>query len=581
MHILIERNTPIPMRDGVLLQADIYRPETLSPVPAIVCRLPYNKDDLFMHMEALPPLRAAEAGYAVVFQDTRGRYASQGDFYPFIHEGQDGYDTIEWVAAQAWCSGAVGMVGASYFGATQWLAAVQQPPHLKALFPVVTSSGYDEHWTYQGGAFQLGFTLLWTLMALAPDTAMRRLPGEDGPRLANRLLASVDHLDELYRRLPLADQPILREAGVADYYFDWLAHETPDAYWQQTQIHPHYPRITVPAFNVGAWYDLFLGGTLENYTGMRRAGGSQAARRGQRLLIAPWCHGNFSADYPHAHFGIMNSSASLDLAGLALQYFAEHLKGQPGSLPEDPVRIFVMGANRWRDEKDWPLPGTRYTPLYLSSQGDAASQGGRLSFDLPGESQSADHYLYDPRHPVPTLGGPTFLPGLRMGLQAGPIDQRPVESRLDVLKYTSEPLQQPLEATGPLTLVLYASSSAEDTDFVARLCDVDTDGASRLLAEGVLRARFRDGLDRPAPLKPGQVYELRINLLATSNLFLPGHCIRLDITSSSFPRINAHPNVIAPLASYTAEDLRPALQSVYHTPLRPSHLLLPIVDEVR
>ena len=213
MRILIERNTPIPVRDGVRLMADIVRPETGMPVPAIICRLPYNKDDLFMHMEAMPPLRALDAGYAIVFQDTRGRYTSDGDFYPFIHEGRDGYDTVEWVAAQAWCSGAVGMVGASYFGATQWLAAVEQPPHLKALFPVATSSGYYDHWTYQGGAFQLGFTLLWALMALAPDTALRQFAGEEGQHLANRLLASVDNLDEMYRRLPLTDQPVLREIG--------------------------------------------------------------------------------------------------------------------------------------------------------------------------------------------------------------------------------------------------------------------------------------------------------------------------------------------------------------------------------
>ena len=339
--------------------------------------------------------------------------------------------------------------------------------------------------------------------------------------------------------------------------------------------------MLVPAFNIGAWYDLFLGGTLENYSRMRLEGGSQAARSGQRLLVAPWCHGNFSADYPHYHFGMMNSSASIDLAGLALKYFDEHLKGLPPSLTEDPVRIFVMGANCWRDEKDWPLPGTRYAPLYLSSNGDAATRGGSLSFQLPAETEPADHYLYDPRNPVPTLGGPTFLPGLRMGLNAGPLDQRPAESRQDVLKYTSALVEQPLEVTGPLTLVLYASSSAEDTDFVARFCDVDPQGVSRLLAEGVLRARFRGGLDRPEPLNPGQVYELRINLLATSNVFLPGHCIRLDITSSSFPRINAHPNVIAPLAEYTCEDLRVAVQTIYHSPLQPSHLLLPIVDKQR
>lgn len=564
------------MRDGARLAADVYRPETARPLPAILVRLPYNKDDLFMHTEAVHPVRAAEAGYAVVYQDTRGRFRSEGSFYPFVAEGRDGYDTVEWLAAQPWCDGNIGMAGASYFGATQWLAAVEQPPHLKAIFPIVTSSEYYEGWTYQGGAFQLGFALLWTLTSLAPDAASRLAGGgAAGEQAAARLLQTADEIEKLFPRLPLGDLPDL--SRVAPYYRDWIKHESRDDYWEPLAINRRYGRVRVPAFHVGAWYDLFLKGTLENYRGMRREGGSPEARQGQRLLIAPWSHGNFSGEFPGLRFGTQASAAGLDLCGLTLGFFDRHLKGLSGQEDGPPVRLFVMGANRWREEAGWPLPGARSTAFYLHSAGEAGGEGGSLSLEPPAV-EPLDHYLYDPRCPTPTLGGPTFLPGLRWGACAGPQDQRPVESRPDVLTYTSEPLQAPLEVIGPLQVNLWAASSAEDTDFVARLCDVAPDGTSRLLAEGILRARYREGFERPLPLIPGQPALFRIDLAATANLFLAGHRIRVDICSSSFPRFSAHPNLLKPLAEIVESDLTPAWQQVYHQADYPSHILLPLIE---
>jgi putative CocE/NonD family hydrolase len=575
--ILVDRNVPIPMRDGVRLKADIYRPDTPQPLPVILCRLPYNKDDPYMQIEAVNPIRAAEAGYAVVYQDTRGRYQSEGQFYPFRHEGQDGFDTIEWIARQPWCSGPVGMSGASYFGATQWLAAIEQPPHLKAIFPVITASEYYDGWTYQGGAFQLGFVLLWTLTSLAPDSAARLAVPEAAQAEMERYLTAGDGMDELYRRLPLSGLPLLGSNPAAAYLQDWLEHDTRDEYWDKLAVNRQYARIQVPAFNIGAWYDLFLQGTLENFTRMQAEGGSDQARRGQRLLVAPWAHGNFSAYYPHFNFGYAASSDAVDLGGLALRFFDQHLKGLPAQLDEDrPVRLFVMGENRWRDETAWPLPGTDYVPWYLHSQGTAGSQGGSLSPQPPGE-EPADAYLYDPRQPAPTLGGPTFLPGLRFGVNAGPIDQRPVESRPDVLAYTSEPFQTAVEVTGPLVFHLWAASSAQDTDFVVRLCDVFPDGASRLLADGILRASSRQGLEARRWLEPGKVYEFVIDLVATGNVFLPGHRLRVDITSSSAPRFNPHPNTTIRLSQYTAADMLPALQTIFHDSGHPSHILLPVI----
>jgi putative CocE/NonD family hydrolase len=393
-----------------------------------------------------------------------------------------------------------------------------------------------------------------------------------------RFLTAEDSIDDLYRSLPLSGLPLLGANPVTGYLHDWLEHETRDEYWDRLAVNRQYARIQVPAFNIGAWYDLFLQGTLENFTRMQTEGGSELARRGQRLLVGPWAHGNFSADYPHFNFGYAASADAIDLGGLALRFFDQHLKGLPPQLGDDrPVRLFVMGENRWRDEAAWPLPATRYVPWYLHSQGTAGSQGGSLSPQLP-EEEPSDAYLYDPRQPVPTLGGPTFLPGLRFGTNAGPVDQRPVEGRLDVLTYTSEPFETPFEVTGPLGFHLWAASSAQDTDFVVRLCDVFPDGASRLLAEGILRASSRQGLEARHWIEPGKVYEFAIDLVATSNVFLPGHCLRVDITSSSAPRFNPHPNTARPLSQYTAADMVPALQTVFHDSRYPSYLLLPVIE---
>ncbi|MCO6450964.1 MAG: CocE/NonD family hydrolase [Caldilineales bacterium] len=571
--ILIDRNIPIPMCDGVILRADVYRPDTDRPLPAILSRIPYDKDSPVIHGEAILPLRGVDAGYAVVMQDTRGRFRSDGDFYPFVHESQDGYDTIEWVAAQPWCDGNVGMTGASYFGATQWLAAIAQPPHLKAIFPAVTSAEYYEGWTYQGGAFQLGFTLLWTLTGFVGDSALRKGLTHE----AKRLLAAVDDIDALYAHLPLLDLPALKEGGLADYYFDWIRHSTPDEYWQAIAINRNYGKIQVPACNIGGWYDLFIGGTIENYVRMRQEGGTEAARSGQRLLVGPWSHGKWTGDYPHHSFGVFSSANAIDLQGVELRYFDYHLKGEPNGWDEEaPVRIFVMGENRWKDEWEWPLARTEFTTWFLHSDGRANSEGGSLSTDLP-EGEPADIYLFDPRQPCPTIGGPTFLNVIQIGSNAGPADQRSVEARPDVLTYTSAVLDQPLEVTGPVRMELWATSSAVDTDFVARLCDVAPDGASRLLCEGILRVRYRAGLEHPHPISPGKPYHYSIGLVATSHVFLPGHRIRVDVTSSSFPRFDVNPNTGNPLGIDGPNSLRPAVQGILHTGNYPSHIILPVI----
>jgi putative CocE/NonD family hydrolase len=572
--VILERSVAIPMRDGTLTYADIFRPDTDNRVPAILSRTPYSKESLLNHTLTIDAFRAAEHGFAVVFQDTRGRWASQGEFYPFRDEITDGYDSVEWLAAQPWCSGPVGMTGGSYIGATQWLAALAQPPHLKAIVPIITSAEYYEGWMYQGGAFQLGAMLFWAAIHLATDTARRKGMMDE----MTRLLLAGDTLATYFQQMPLKTLPLLKDTHLADYYFDWLDHETNDDYWQAIAINRNYTKVQVPAYNIGGWYDLFLSGTLENFARMRREAGTEAARAGTRLLIGPWSHGVFSGTFSEASFGAFSGQEAIDHTGLQLRFFDYHLAGKPnGRAEEPPVRLFIMGANVWRGEQEWPLARTQFTPWYLHSDGHASSIGGGLSPIGPAD-EPADVYLYNPHDPAPTIGGPTFLPGLDIGVNAGPRTQRSVEVRPDVLTFTSDALQQPLEVIGPLTAVLYAATSARDTDFVVRLCDVYPDGRSYLLAEGIIRARYRNGTDHAEPIKAGEITEYRIDLVATGNVFLAGHSIRVVVTSSSFPRFDRNPNTGHCLGEDSVADMVPAVQTIYHDSNYPSHVILPIIS---
>jgi uncharacterized protein len=537
------------MRDGVVLRADAYRPDDdRAPVPAVLSRTPYDRSFQPAAHAALEPDRAVDAGIAVVCQDVRGQHGSEGKFNPFLSEGEDGFDTVEWVAAQPWCTGAVAMAGRSYPAAAQWRAALEQPPHLRAIFPVVVGSDYYNGWIYQGGAFEFGFNLFWVHLMTDPKAR--------------------GSLDDHYRHLPITDPPLLADSPAGDFYREWLAHPTYDEHWRRLSIRGRYGQVRVPAFNVGGWYDIFLGGTLENFVRTRAEAESVEAREGTRLLVGPWGHGSAYGPYPDHRFKPFGRDGDVDLAELQLRFFRAHLVGDEGD-DEPPVRIFVMGENRWRDEGEWPLARASAERWFLRA-------GGGLSTEAPAD-EPADEYLYDPREPAPTVGGPTSLPGRMLRPSAGPLDQAPVERRGDVLVYTTEPLERPLEVTGPLELVLYAATSARDTDFVGKLCDVDPDGASRILAEGMLRARYRDGFEEARLVEPGRVHEYRIDLVATSNVFLPGHRIRLDVTSSSFPRFDRNPNTGAPLGEDTEDTLTPARQRVFHDVDRPSHLVLPIV----
>jgi putative CocE/NonD family hydrolase len=547
LNVVVEEAVEVRMRDGVVLRADVYRPDGDVPVPAVLNRTCYDRSFSMTPPAAIDPDVVVEAGFALVCQDVRGQFGSDGDFYPFVTEADDGAATVEWVAAQPWCSGAVTMAGRSYSGATQWLAAGERPAALAAISPIVCGSSYFEGWVYQGGAFQLGFNLFWAQMMAA-----RRMKNT---------------LGEMYRHLPITEPPLLEGNPAARFYHDWLAHPTDDDYWRTASIQGIQERVEVPALIVGGWYDLLLKGTLENFRRIRAEGATERARTRSRLLIGPWAHGSTYGAYPDHAFKEFGGEDQIDVGRAQLEFFRALLDDADDD--ESPVRIFVMGENRWRSEGDWPLARARSECWFLHADGG-------LSTDPPGDEPPGE-YVYDPADPAPTLGGPTSLPAAFMRTNSGPMDQRRVEERDDVLVFSSEPLAEPLEVTGPLEVVLHAATSARDTDWVAKLCDVDEDGVSRILAEGVIRARYRQGLSRPVLVEPDAVCEYRIDLVATANVFAPGHRIRVAITSASFPRFDRNPNTGHELGADRDDDLVVARQRVFHDADRPSHIRLPVI----
>jgi putative CocE/NonD family hydrolase len=575
--IILERNIEIPMRDGCVLRGDLFRPDTSEKLPVLLNRTPYNKAMPMVFAMTLDATRATEAGYNVLVQDCRGRFASDGVWDCFTVEAADGYDTIEWAARQPWSSGKVGTYGASYMGATQWLAATQSPPSLKAMVPSITASDYHDGWTFQGGAFSLFFNVSWTMAALAPARLMRERG--DNRAIAKELgavVGSIDRMREKMDHLPLAGFPMF-QAG-APYFFDWLKHPAYDDYWRQLSIEEHHAKIEVPALNIGGWYDIFQGGTLRNFSGMRAKGASDAARSGQRLMVGPWSHAvPFQNLVGAVDFGLRSGPLSVDVDGMQLRFFDQWLKGKAAS-DDAPVRLFIMGINEWRDEKDWPLPGTDFRRYYLHSRGKANSMygDGALSTDAAG-AEPSDHFLYNPADPVPTVGGGLCCyPG---ALQGGAWDQASVEHRADVLVYSTEPLDEDAEVTGSVRLTLFASSSSPDTDFTAKLVDVAPCGTAVNLTDGILRARFRESQAAEVMLTPGKIAQFDIDMWSTANVFKKGHRIRLEVSSSNYPRFDRNLNTGHPL--YSDAEMRPAMQTVMHDRAFASYLTLPVIPAGR
>ena len=532
-------HVPVAMRDGVALATDVYLPSAQGPFPTLLVRDIYTNGSTEARQRYA---RWATAnGYAFVLQNARGRYDSEGEWYPYFQEIDDGHDTLDWIAEQPWSNGKVGMFGTSYLASVQWLAALNRHPALVAIAPAMSPGDYYRDVAYPGGAFSLLSRASWGIGTVGSRT------NQSFP---------IDWIGGI-EQLPIAD--LDRTLGFdVPHFRDWVAHPTYDDYWTPLNLEARAPEMAVPALNIGGWYDVFLRSTIGSYTTMREEAATDTARRGQRLVIGPWVHGWNRRPIGEVDFG---PAAVIDAEALQLEWFDHWLKGgpEPGG---PPVRIFVMGENVWRDEQEWPLARTEYTPIYLTADGG-------LSTAAPADDSTLS-YTYDPEDPVPTLGGNIMRPELR-----GPFDQRPLAGRSDVLTFETAPMEAPMEITGPVRAVLWAASSAVDTDFMAKLVVVKADGAAYNLVDGVLRTRFRNGFEQEALMEPGRPYRLELDLWATSYLLAPGDRLRVDVTSSNYPRLARNPNTGAPFG--TTRELVPADQTLFLGGARASHVVLPVV----
>jgi putative CocE/NonD family hydrolase len=555
---VVERDVAMPMRDGTVLRADVWRPATAQRCPVLLQRTPYSKADLSVSVvqTGLDPMRAVEAGYAVVIQDCRGRFASGGRVRPFVDEGADGEDTIAWCAALPFSNGRVGMYGQSYFGATQMLAAARRPPALRAIAPALTGADYAEGWTFRDGALELGFLLYWTLSGLAPD-AIARQPEHRQAALRAALLRRLNDPAPAYERLPVDALDDLADA--VGFYRDWLDSEPGDPVWRALAPNARYADVAVPALHIGGWFDPFLAGTLQNFAGLQ--GGGE-----QRLVIGPWAHACLGDTIGDVYFGPTASQAAVDWTALHLHWFDRHLRGADGG-GQPPVRYFMMGAGEWMDATCWPLADTVERRWHLHSGGAANTRDGdgHLSEEPCGAQERADRFVYDPRDPVPTVGGAAFLPGIFVAAHAGPRDHRAVEERADVLVYSSAPLERAVDVAGDVRVTLSFKSDAAATDVCARLVDVAPDGRAIGLCDGIR-----------ADVTPDQEGPITVSLGATANRFRAGHRIRLEVTSSNFPRFARSPNSGVPRLRAGPDDLVPARQCVHHDARCPSFLALPV-----
>lgn len=548
--VSVQKDVMVPMRDGVRLSADIYRPSKEGKYPVILLRTMYGKRNPG-HKYSFTGSLFASQGYVFIVQDVRGKFDSEGEFYPYIYEAEDGHDTIEWAGTREWSTGKVGTYGFSYWGSTQWLPAPLRSTYLKAMVPIVTSQDVYPRWIYNG-IFRLNDVLVWHY-----ENAPKRAQSAEG----------VDW-DRAVRTLPLLKADDSLGADIPAYN-DWITHPRPGPYWDRVRVDDRVAAIQAPALIIDGWYDYYLNLAIDDFKRMKAAGGSDEARQSV-LLVGPWTHASKSK-FDDADFG--KQASFMRQVRTILAWFDFWLKGEKnGILDGGSARYFTMGANEWRTANEWPPAGTRYTPYYLKSDGGAnsAKGDGILSETAPGAGKP-DSYVADPENPVPSVGGTSIFGKLK----AGPFNQREVESREDVLVYTTAPLESDIEVTGPVRLVLYASSSARDTDFAVKLAEVRPDGTSVNVQSAVYRASNRESLKKPALLEKDRVYRFEINAGNTSMLFKKGHRIRLQIAGSNFPEYGR--NLQTGEDNGTTVKTEKARQTVFHDRARPSHLVLPVM----
>lgn len=539
-------HVPVAMRDGVNLTTDIYLPTADGKYTTLLIRDMYTNGSSAGRQKYAK--FATANGYALVFQSVRGRYDSEGKWYPYFQEINDGDDTLTWIAKQSWSDGKVGMFGSSYLASVQWLAAINKNPALVAIAPAVSPGNYYRDVAYPGGAFSLLSRASWGI-GLAGSRTNMSFP--------------IDWVNGI-SHLPLEN--LAGNVGFdVPHFQDWLAHPSYDEYWKPLNLEARATEMAVPALNIGGWFDVFLRSTIGSYQTMKEESASSTSRNGQRLIIGPWSHGwNKSSKLGDVEFG---KTSLIDTPDMLIEWFDYWMKGSDTASNlvsgKAPVRIFIMGENIWRDEQEWPLARTEYRPYYLH-----ANQS--LSDKAPTVQSGNLKYDYDPADPVPTLGGNIMMPKLR-----GPYDQKPLDRRKDILRFVTEPFTEATEFTGPISAELYASSSAPDTDFMAKLIVVKSDGTAFNLVDGVIRARYREGFDKPKLIEPGKVYKYEIDMWASSYMLSPGDRIRIDVTSSNYPRLARNLNTGADFAK--TSEMKVANQTIHMSKQYPSKIILPMI----
>jgi uncharacterized protein len=564
---IVREDVRIPMRDGITLGAILYRPDLEGKFPALVYRTPYGIDDYDSYAEF--PLKAAKQGYLVYLVDVRGRLTSEGEFEAYRNEKPDGYDVIEWVAAQAICNGKVGTYGGSYPGIVQWQAMSQAPPHLLAAAPEMTPIG-SHSFIYYGGAFSHPW-LDWFIPYILADKR-KRANDTSGPwddEEATELWEKSDR-KKWYQYRPLVEIPLLKK--YAPEYYQWLMHPDSSAWWDFVNLESDFPKFKNPVFLLSGWYDATYGpeGATRAFNKMKTEAATDNAKENTKLVLGPWNH--TSLNTRKTTFGEINfeSSAGMDYDADLLRWFDSILKDGPQStLP--PVSIFVMGENKWRAENEWPLTRAVPTSFYFHSTGKVAQDknDGKLNTVTP-KNEPADSYVFDPMNPLWDIAYE----------KSYPYDQREIESRKDVLVYTSAPLSADVEVTGEIIAELFISSAAKDTDFSFTLCDVSPDGRSINLTgldAGYLRMRYRNGFDKQELMVSNEIYKIKIGNVYTANLFKKGHRIRVYITSSKTPHYDPNPNTGTEIA--TERILQSTANTIHHAAKYPSRLILPVITK--
>lgn len=565
MSYILDTDTTIPMRDGTRASAAVWR-HASGAAPVLLMRTPYG-----VHEPAGPltgggadytpyVMSFLEAGYAVVWIECRGTYRSEGVFTPVVDEKDDALAALEWLTAQPWCDGRVGMYGFSYVGMTQWAAASTGHPALRAVAPSATTMNWHSGcWYSSGGLLNHGVIAYWhNFMFLAEEA---RKGADSDPEFVDQLLRSALAEDELIRTRSIAENPLLARRWLPGY----LEHPDYGPFWHDQDFTRVVDRMSTPALVVGGWFDLFINTQVKDWMRLRRDGASVGAREDSRLIIGPWGHEYSIGQYPETSFGPIGNMALAGLTEEHITFFDQHVKGEAPDSEPSPVRIFVMGSNEWRDLPDFPVPGAREVEYFLTPRGLAPNVG---------ESWS-ETFAFDPQDPVPTAGG-ALLP-TTYGL-VGPVDQHAIAERPDVVSFVSAELEGDLDVIGFVTARLFVSSSARDTDFTAKLIDVHPDGRALSVCDGALRMRYRDDLSNPVLVEPGRIYEIEIDMAVTAITLLRGHRIRLDVSSSNFPHHDVNSNTGGPIAKEGPADWVIAHNTIHGGTAAPSRLILPVVD---